>query len=39
VTLSRSYFLNGRSLTAKVVEDDNIHADLFKVSHAITAGL
>jgi hypothetical protein len=29
------YFLNGRSLTAKVVDSDSIHADMFKVSHAI----
>jgi tRNA/tmRNA/rRNA uracil-C5-methylase (TrmA/RlmC/RlmD family) len=30
---SLSYFLNGRSLTAKVVDDDSIHVDLFKVRH------
>jgi hypothetical protein len=26
------YFLNGRSLTAKIVDGDSIHADMFKVT-------
>lgn len=27
------YFLNGRSLTAKIVDSDSIHADMFKVCY------